>query len=93
MRQATKPDLGNNRHCPGAQHSLLQTGLLLLPEQGHDMQCLLAHILPVRLAGMEDILEALLLEGLASEELTLTKADWQAIRTEALSGAGKARAK
>ena len=33
----------------------------------------------------EEQLEALLLEGLASEETTLTPADWKAIRKEALA--------
>jgi antitoxin ParD1/3/4 len=41
----------------------------------------------------EEKLEALLLEGLASDELTLTRSDWQAIRSEALNRVRGTRAK
>lgn len=41
----------------------------------------------------QEALESLLLEGLASDELTLTKSDWQAIRAEALNRVVNARAK
>lgn len=39
----------------------------------------------------EEQLEALLLEGLNSEETVLTAADWKAIRTEALAKVGERR--
>lgn len=39
----------------------------------------------------EEQLEALLLDGLNSEETVLTAADWKAIRTEALAKVGERR--